>query len=584
MSAVQLLITTAGLDALVNAQGGNTEAIRVTSVGLTQTPFTMAPTIEALPGEMKRLETISGKSVSDTIVHMTAQDNSTDVYDLHGFGLYLADGTLFAIFSQITPIFRKVSIASLMLAMDIAFANGDTGSIEFGDTSFLLPPATETVKGVAEVATPEEAAARADHGRFITPLTLGQQLVAERSESDADISALAEAFNALINALMARTITGAGLVTGGGDLLASRVLQVLAASATDIRTGTATDRAATPKALADTFGVDIAALLARAVTGGGLVTGGGNLSADRVLQVLAASAADIRTGTAVDRAATPKALADTFGADIAALLARAVTGGGLVTGGGTLSADRVLQVLAASAADIRSGTAVDRAATPKALADTFGADIAALLARTVTGSGLVTGGGNLSASRVLQVLAASATDIRTGTAVDRAATPKSLADTFGVDIAALLARTVTGSGLVTGGGNLSADRVLQVLAASAADVDAGTDTTKAITPAALSGLIRLLGQNGYAKLPGLGGLIVQWGRFSAVANGTTTTVFPLAFPTACFSVVCTGGAQGGNDSQDNPPVVIASGIERSGFAVFSADDSAAICCYITLGI
>lgn len=382
MSAIQLLITNGGLDALVNAQSGSTEAIRITHVGITSTAFTMAPTIEVVPGELKRLGTISGISASETIVHMTAQDSSADIYELYGLGFYLADGTLFAVYSQLTPIFRKVEIASFLLAMDVAFANGGTEGIEFGDATFLIPPATETLKGVAEVATTEEAGERTDHSRMITPRTLGEQLAVERLESDADLSALADAFNALMNALLARTITGNGLVTGGGDLSASRVLQVLAASEADIRAGTATDRAATPKALADTFGVDIsglaelaaalgaaiAAIAARTITGAGLVTGGGDLSASRVLQVLAASDADIRTGTATDLAATPKALADTFGIDIAELLARTITGAGLVTGGGDLSASRVLQVLAASTADVLAGTATDRAVTPASLA------------------------------------------------------------------------------------------------------------------------------------------------------------------------------------------------------------------------
>jgi hypothetical protein len=43
--------------------------------------------------------------------------------------------------------------------------------------------------------------------------------------------------------------------------------------------------------------------------------------------------------------------------------------------------------------------------------------------------------------------------------------------------------------------------------------------------------------NGYQKLPG--GLIMQWGSFTAAANAATTVTFPTAFPTACGSVVLT---------------------------------------------
>lgn len=341
---VNFMITAAGLSALIDRQN----AIRIAALGVSQAAFIMAPTITALPGEFKRIEAVSGQATSDTVIHMTAQDVSTDIYDLRGMGLYLDDGTLFAVYSQAEPLFSKVSIAFFLLAMDIAFENGNAGDISFGDTSFLMPPASETIKGVAEIATPDEAATGTDHDRIITPLTLKQVIDAFGLKVDGDLSALADGFDTLLAALLARTITGGGLVTGGGDLSASRVLSVLAASASDVAAGSAADRA--------------------------------------------------------------------------------------------------------------------------------------------------------------------------------------------------------------------------------------------VTPVALSGLMRLLSQNGYAMVPGCGGLIVQWGRFTAAANGTTNTLFPIAFPTACFSVAVAGGHNAGVDSQDNPPVLVTSGIERSGFPVFSADDTADGCAYIAVGI
>lgn len=347
MDPLELMITSGGMAALVNAQNGSTERIKIVSVGLTQNPFIMAPTLTALPGEIKRVESVSGEATSASVIHMTMQDVSSDIYDLRGIGLYLEDGTLFAVYSQADPIFTKVSVAFFLLALDIAFANGAAGDIIFGDTSFLMPPASETTKGVAEIATPDEAATGTDHSRIITPLTLKQIIDAFGLTVDADLTALADGFDALLSALVARTITGSGLVTGGGDLTASRVLSVAAASAGEVAAGAAADRA--------------------------------------------------------------------------------------------------------------------------------------------------------------------------------------------------------------------------------------------VTPAALSGLMRLLAQNGYAMVPGCGGLIVQWGRFTAAANTTTTTLFPIAFPTECFSVAMAGGHPSGVDSQDNPPVLVTSGIERSGFAVFSADDSADGCAYIAVG-
>jgi hypothetical protein len=344
MDPILFMVTAAGLDALVDAQGGGTDPIQIAQVGLTANAFVMAPTITSLPGEIKRLDAISGEAVSETVIHMTAQDVSQDIYELRGLGLYLDDGTLFAVFSQATPLFRKVSIAFFLLALDIAFSNGVAGDIVFGDTSFLMPPATETTKGVAEIATAGEAAEGEDDERIITPRKLRQ----------------------ILDAL--------------GELIA----------------------------------------------------------------------------------------------------------------------------------------------------------------------------------------------------------PGS--DDFAAAFAALVARTITGAGLVAGGGDLSASRVLTVPPASVADVAAGAATDKAVTPAALSGLVRSLAQNGYALLPGCGGLVLQWGRFTAIANGTTTALFPVAFPSECFTVMTNGGSAGGNDSQDNPPVLVTSSITSSGFAVFSADETADGQSYIAIGI
>ncbi|MBG6118759.1 hypothetical protein IWY39_002563 [Sphingobium sp. JAI105] len=243
--AIELLITTAGLDALVDAQAGETDAIRVIEVGLTANAFTMAPTITVLPGELKRIDAVSGQAVSETIIHMTALDSSNDVYDLRGIGLYLDDGTLFAVYAQPDPIFRKVSIASFLLALDVAFANGGAADIIFGESAFLFPPATETVKGVAEIATGTEVAAGTDDSRVVTPLKLKQRLDTLLGPLGISLDAI----NAALLAFGARTIVGEGLATGGGDLSGDRVITVAGASTSEAAAGSSVDKAVTPASL-----------------------------------------------------------------------------------------------------------------------------------------------------------------------------------------------------------------------------------------------------------------------------------------------------------------------------------------------
>ncbi len=136
---IDLVITNAGLDALVDAQNGNTDAIEVVEVGLTETAFDPAPTLTALPGETKRLASVTGQSVAPDIIHMVALDATTEAYELRGIGLYLSDGTLFATYGQADPIFVKVTIADFLLALDVRFSGDIAEDIVFGDSTLSLP-------------------------------------------------------------------------------------------------------------------------------------------------------------------------------------------------------------------------------------------------------------------------------------------------------------------------------------------------------------------------------------------------------------------------------------------------------------
>jgi hypothetical protein len=300
-----LTITTAGLDALVDAQSGATDAITVAEVGFSESAVAAAPTLTALPDEFKRIGALSGAAISDTVIHITAQDSSPDIYDLRSFALYLSDGTLFAAYGQADPIISKASVLNLQLAFDIAFQDGIAGDIEFGDATFLFPPATETVKGVAEIATLEEVEAGVDDERIVTPLKLATIL----AELLGGFGSATETVEGVIE------LADQDEVDEGTDdqravtplKLAARLAPVLAALADEVAARIAdVDAEAGERQSADTtLGALISALTARTITGGGLVTGGGSLAANRVLAVAAASFAQIIAGTANNVAITP---------------------------------------------------------------------------------------------------------------------------------------------------------------------------------------------------------------------------------------------------------------------------------------
>jgi hypothetical protein len=133
-------ITDAGRAAMIDPVGGGTRAVTIAAAGLSQTDFVAAPTLEALPGEFKRVPTVSGQTVAPDTVHLTLRDDSADTYALRGFGLYLSDGTLFAVHCEPDPILEKASFATLLLAFDWTLAASDAAAITFGDTSFLNRP------------------------------------------------------------------------------------------------------------------------------------------------------------------------------------------------------------------------------------------------------------------------------------------------------------------------------------------------------------------------------------------------------------------------------------------------------------
>lgn len=261
MDPLQLVITNGGIAALVDAQSGETDAIRIAEIGLTATAFDAAPTLVALPGELARIDSVHGQSVAENVIHMTATDASAAVYDLRGVGLYLADGTLFATYGQDDPLFRKVSIASFLLAFDVKFSGDVADVIEFGDANFTYPPATEAIRGVAKIATQARVDAEEDAGddaeTIVTPKTLRARLAAFFAAVEAAIDAfiaaiqqqvddLTASVNASLAGFAARTVTGEGLATGGGDLTANRTITVTEATAAQVTAGTAHDVVLTP--------------------------------------------------------------------------------------------------------------------------------------------------------------------------------------------------------------------------------------------------------------------------------------------------------------------------------------------------
>lgn len=169
MSGFKIHVTTQGREALPNADNTGTVPVTVASIGITAQAFDDSSSPTSLPGEIKRLATFSGVAVADDTIHITIRDDSADVYDMRGFGIYLADGTLAACYSQEDVILGKSALTMLLLSTDIRFVDVDATSIVFGDSTWLNPPGSETVAGVLKLSTDTQAIAGNDRATAVPP-------------------------------------------------------------------------------------------------------------------------------------------------------------------------------------------------------------------------------------------------------------------------------------------------------------------------------------------------------------------------------------------------------------------------------
>lgn len=393
-----LTITDRGLAALVDARGGATNSITISALGLTATPFVMSPTLTALPGEAKRLTTISGNAVSENVIHLVANDDSADTYTVTGIGLFLATGELFGVFSLNAgddALFQKAPSATFLFAADITFQAGDATLINFGDSNFLNPPATETVMGVAMLATHAEVLAGTDPEKMVTPAALANIFVPLTDKGVANGVATLDAngrvppvqlppissidtFQAASEAAMLALPATPGDFCQRTDLTETFILTNSPASTLANWT-----QFLAPGAPVQTVNgkigqvvisaADVGAVApARRVNSSGLVNGGGDLSADRTLNVDIATADEALAGVINNKAVTPAALASILAAiGGKATLNRLINTAGLATGGGDLTADRTITVPKGTSADVEGLVDDAKALTAKALAGTL---------------------------------------------------------------------------------------------------------------------------------------------------------------------------------------------------------------------
>lgn len=171
-SDLKMIITAAGLDEVVAASQAGTNAVLITEVGYGSGQYEATEEQTALRNEFKRMTTVAGGAVANNIIHCTIQDASQDAYAVYEVGLYTDKGTLFAVYSQNTPILQKAAISISMLSIDIAVTDFSADQVIFGDVTMVNPSATTSQLGVVELATDSEVITGTDDSRAVTPAAL----------------------------------------------------------------------------------------------------------------------------------------------------------------------------------------------------------------------------------------------------------------------------------------------------------------------------------------------------------------------------------------------------------------------------
>lgn len=197
MPTLQLIITDAGRQAIVDETNAGTLPVTLTEIAVGTGTWSPDATATALQAELKRITAVGGLAVAPDTIHITCTDDSTDAYALGEFGIYTDGGVLFAIYSDPLGITDKAADALLLLAADAVLTSVPPGSVTVNGVGFSNPPATESAPGVAEVATQAEALAGTDDQRIVTPLKLAAVLAALVDSAPATLDTLNELAAAL---------------------------------------------------------------------------------------------------------------------------------------------------------------------------------------------------------------------------------------------------------------------------------------------------------------------------------------------------------------------------------------------------
>ena len=196
-----LQLTDAGTAAVQAASGSDPTVIAAS--GLRTRPLTLRPRSPRCRASSSGLPVTSGEAAAANIApphrlrHFALKSGQAS-----GLGLFLADGTLFAVYTAPQAVHGQGQSAPLRCWPSTSlFAADIAGNIAYGNATFTYPPATEAMRGVAELAAQAEVDAGTDDLRIVTPKKLAARLVPVTQGIADEAAARTNGDNALGDAL-----------------------------------------------------------------------------------------------------------------------------------------------------------------------------------------------------------------------------------------------------------------------------------------------------------------------------------------------------------------------------------------------
>lgn len=460
---MDIIVTAAGRQALVNAAQTGTAPVVINRIGVGTGKYTASATQTTLVAEIKRLPIVEGGNAGDNSIHVAYQDTSGDSYSINEIGLFLSDGTLFAVTSQTNAILQKTATSTALLVIDIAFADIDATQIAFGDVTFSNPAANESNAGVVILATDADVIAGIDTQKAITPAGLAKRTATETRIGFVELATNAEG------------TTGTDATRAMTPASTKAAIDARAASSTDTLTGTSTSLFVTPAGLKTVTATTSRSGLIEVATEAEAIAG--TDAARAVTPATMKAVVDAATPAASDTVAGVVELATSDEVIAGTSTTHAITPAGLSARTATANVAGVVKL--ASATQGTAGTSASIAMTPyasKALVDSYAASASDTVAGSsaalyVTPQGLASR--TATDGRTGLVELATTTEATTGTDTTRAVTPAGLK-------AAITAATPSASTSVKG----------LVELATNTEAVAGTSSSLAVTPAGVKAWFR----------------------------------------------------------------------------------------------